>query len=207
LLQGIEGRLAFLGPGPRRGLVSETCERDYDVQVVQDETTIEVGKAKERLYILHFSECGPLEDGIDLVRGHMKTFGGEHKTKILDCILVELTFVRPDVQAVLLESAKDFFYVLPVRGEVVGEDEDVVQIDNDTVVEEILKYVVHETLESGRGIGKFKRHYQPLKRAVSGSEGGFPLIAFGDLDQVVCVPEIDLGVDASFAGGLKEVRD
>jgi hypothetical protein len=137
----------------------------------------------------------------------MKTFGGEHKTKILDRILVELTFVRPDVQAVLSELTKDFFYVLPVRGKVVGEDEDVVQIDNDTVVEEILEYVVHETLESGQGIGKSKRHYQPLKRAVSGLQGGFPLIAFGNLDQVVCVPEINLGVDASFAGGLKEVRD
>jgi hypothetical protein len=126
LLQGIEGGLAFLGPGSRRGLVSELCEGYRDIQVVWDETTIEVGKAKERLYVLHFSGHRPLEDGLDLVQGHTKTFGGEHKAKILNRILVELAFVRLDVQAVLSESAKDFFYVLPVRGKVVGEDEDVV---------------------------------------------------------------------------------
>jgi hypothetical protein len=40
-----------------------------------------------------------------------------------------------------------------------------------------------------------------------GSEGGLPLIAFGNSDQVVDVPEVNLGVDASFAGGLKEVGD
>jgi hypothetical protein len=145
--------LAFLGPGLRRRLASETCKRHCDVQVVWDETTIEVGKAEERLYVLHFLGRRLLEDGINLVRGHTKTFGGEHKAEILDHILVKLAFVRPDVQAVLSESAKDFFYVLPVGGEVVGEDEDVVQIDDDTIVKEILENVVHETLESGRNIG------------------------------------------------------
>jgi hypothetical protein len=50
----------------------------------------------------------------------MKTFGREYKAKILDRILVELTFVRPGIQAVLLESAKDFFYVLPVRDKTVN---------------------------------------------------------------------------------------
>jgi hypothetical protein len=63
------------------------------------------------------------------------------------------------IQAMLLESAKNFFYVLPVRDKVVGEDQDVIQIDNDIIIEEILKNVIHETLKSGQGIGKSERHY------------------------------------------------
>jgi hypothetical protein len=97
LLQGIEEVLALLSLGSRHGLASETCERDSDVQVVWDETTIEVGKAEERLYIHHFLGHRPFEDGINLVQGHTKTFGGEYKAKILNRISVELTFVWPDI--------------------------------------------------------------------------------------------------------------
>jgi hypothetical protein len=107
----------------------------------------------------------------------------------------------------LLELAKDFFYMLPVRGKVVREDQNVVQIDNDTIIKEILENVVHDMLESSQGIGKSEGHYQPLERAVLGLKSGLPLITFGNLNQVVYVPEVNLGVDASFAGGLKEVRD
>ena len=71
---------------------------------------------------------------------------------------MELTLVRTCVKSVFPEAAKDFFDVLPVRVHVVGEDEDVVEVDDDTVVEEVLENVVHETLESGRSVGKSEGH-------------------------------------------------
>ena len=56
------------------------------------------------------------------------------------------------------------------------------------MLQEIREDVVHEALESDRGIGKSERHDTPFKRSVVSVEGGFPFIALLDLDKVVSVP-------------------
>jgi len=33
-------------------------------------------------------------------------------------------------------------------------------------------------------------------------EGGFPFVPFGNADQMIHVPKVDLGVNTSFAGGI-----
>jgi len=43
-------------------------------------------------------------------------------------------------------------------------DKDVIEIDDDSEVKEVCKNVVHEVLESCRGIGKALRHNTPLIR-------------------------------------------
>jgi len=34
------------------------------------------------------------------------------------------------------------------------------------------------------------------------SEGGFPFVPFGNVDQMVRMSEVDLGVNTSFVGGI-----
>ncbi len=65
---------------------------------------------------------------------------------------------------------------------IVGVDEDVVKIDDNTNIEHIGEDVVHESLERSWGIGKSERHDLPFKRSIAGSECGFPLITFGYAD-------------------------
>ena len=83
--------------------------------------------------------------------------------------------------------------------EVVRIDQDIVQIDNDVDAYHICKNVVHESLKSCRSVSKAFWHYQPLERSVSSPESGFPFVSFGNAYEVICVPEIDFGVDSCFS--------
>ena len=107
----------------------------------------------------------------------------------------------------LSEPAKDFFNVFPMTVGVVGEDEDVIEVDNDADVQEVLEDVVHEPLKCGRGVGESERHHEPFEGSVSCLERGLPLIALRDTYQVIRMTEVDLSVDTSFARGMEEVRN
>ena len=86
-----------------------------------------------------------------------------------------------------------------VLREVVGIDQDVIQIDNDIDVYHICKNVVHESLKSCGSISKAFWNYQPLERSVLSMESSFPFVSFGNAYEVICVPEIDFGVDLCFS--------
>ena len=82
---------------------------------------------------------------------------------------------------------------------VIGIDQDVVQIDNDIDVYHIHENVIHESLKSCGSVSKAFWHYQPLERSVLSSESGFPFVSFGNVYEMICMPEIDFGVDSSFS--------
>jgi hypothetical protein len=118
---------------------------------------------------------------------------------------MEGTFFGTAVKSVFPETSENFFNVLPVILDVVGVNEDVVQIHNDCDVEKVGEDIVHEMLECGGGVGKSEWHNTPLIRTVSSPEGGFPLVSFGDADKMVCMSEIYLGVDPGFARGVQQI--
>ena len=89
--------------------------------------------------------------------------------------------------------------MLFVLREVVGIDQDVVQIVNDIDIYHICENVVHEPLKSCGSVSKAFWHYQPLERSVSSPESGFPFVSFGNAYEMIRVPEIDFGVDSSFS--------
>ena len=39
-----------------------------------------------------------------------------------------------------------------------------------------------------------------------GPEGSFPLVTFGDLDEVIHMPQINFRIDVSFPRGIEKVR-
>ncbi|KIM54997.1 hypothetical protein SCLCIDRAFT_135650, partial [Scleroderma citrinum Foug A] len=75
------------------------------------------------------------------------------------------------------------------------------------IVRHICEYRVYEPLKCDQGIGEAERHHQPLVGAVSGSEGHFPLITISDVNQMVCMPKVDFGVDLCSARRVEQVRD
>src|SRR5882724_9459189 len=81
---------------------------------------------------------------------------------------MELTFVCMGKKSISVESAEYFLNMEFVLGNIVGIDEDVIQIYDDYDIDYICENVIHKSLKSGRCISKPFRHYQPLKMNHSG---------------------------------------
>ena len=139
-------------------------------------------------------------DNLDLVRGHGEAFGRQHVSEVFAGSDMELAFVCTGKKSVSAESSEYFPNMNFVLGNVVRIDEDVVQIDDDYDIDHICKDVVHESLESCWCISKPFRHYQPLKGTILGSEGSLPFVSSRNPDKMICMPEVDFGVDSCFLG-------
>ena len=181
------------------GIVEGTGEWDCDVQKIIDEPTVEVCKAEE---MLHLSWLGPISDDLHFVSGHSKAFG---RQEVFDSIVVELAFLGLSIQAVLLKSSEYFFNLLMVSGFIGRVDKDIIKVDNHTNIEHICEDVVHEALEGSGCIGQAKGHHHPLKGSILGSECCLPFVTIPDPDEMVGMPQINLGVDPHFTRRVEEV--
>ena len=63
--EGVKGRLTRRGPVPGEVLLGEVKERAGDVGVVRNETSVEIGKSKERANIFHLGRGGPTCDSVE----------------------------------------------------------------------------------------------------------------------------------------------
>ena len=88
---------------------------------------------------------------------------------------MKLALISLDKKSINSESSEYFLNMGLVLGHIVRVDENVVQIDDDYDVDHICKNVIHKSLKGCGCISKPFRHYQPLEKAVLGSECGFPL--------------------------------
>jgi hypothetical protein len=82
----------------------------------------------------------------------------------------------------VLESLEDFSDLNPVLIFIIGVNENVIQAYEDMDVEQVRKDVIHKSLKCNQSNGKSERHDTPFKRAVLGSECGFPFVTFSDTD-------------------------
>src|SRR5882672_6059578 len=190
--------MALIGKVPGGTLAGKTRKRNCDFGVSENEMTIEVGETEEGLNILDFPRFGPILDNLDLVRGHGEAFGRQHVSEVFAGSDMELTFVCTGKKSVSMESLEYFPNMSFVLGNVVGIDEDVIQIYDDYDVDHICKDVIHKLLKSCWCISKPFRHYQPLERTISGSECSLPFVSRRNLDKMVCVLEVDFGVYLCF---------
>ena len=62
-----------------------------------------------------------------------------------------------------MEMLEYFLNMLVMFEHVIWVDEYIIQIDNDTDIQQIRKNVVYELLKGYKSIGKTKRHYRPFK--------------------------------------------
>ena len=113
---------------------------------------------------------------------------------------VKLALISSDKKSVSSESSEYLLNMGLVFGHIARVDKNVVQVDDDCDINHICKSIIHKSLKGCGCIGKPFRHYRPLKRAVSSSECSFPFVSGCNLDQVVCMSEIDLGVNLCLSG-------
>lgn len=85
-LEVLERFSAIVGKVPLDVLLGETSERNDDVGVVVNETTVEVGKSEEGLNIPDFPWRRPFGNGLDFNGIHGETFGREDVTEIFDSV-------------------------------------------------------------------------------------------------------------------------
>ena len=62
-------------------------------------------------------------------------------------------------------------------------------------------------LKNGRHVCKSEGHDAPFEGAVVGVESSFPFVALLDIDQVVCMTEVDFRIESCLSWAVKEVRD
>ena len=115
---------------------------------------------------------------------------------------MDLTLVGPSIEPVLTESGKDFPDVGQVLLQIVGVYQDIIQVYDYGDVNHVGEDVVHEPLETHRGIGEPLGHHQPLERPILGPEGGLPFIAIGNADEVVGMSQVDLGIAPGLAWNI-----
>ena len=87
---------------------------------------------------------------------------------------------------------------------IVGVNEDIIKVNDNTDIEHICEDFIHITLESSRHVGKSEGHHKPFKRAVVSAECSFPFITVCDADKVVGMSKIDLCIELGFPRCAKE---
>jgi hypothetical protein len=163
--------------------------------VAADETAVVVGEAEEGSEVGDGGGEGPSDDGGD--------FGGVGGDTVLgDDVAYEVdgrdgkgAFGGVGKEMMVLEELEGGGEVAGMVFLVLGEDKDVVEVDDDEVVKVGAEDIVHEALEGGGGVGEAEGHDRVFEVAVAGAEGGLVDVLFGDPDLVIAVPEVDFGED------------
>ena len=90
---------------------------------------------------------------------------------------------------------------------ILGVDQNIIQIDYHAHIQQVHKNAVNKVLECSWSVGKSERHNKPFIGAIVGAEGSFPFIPWRDVDQMVCMMEVDFGIYGHATGGIQEVGD
>ena len=68
-------------------------ERDNNIGVVENEASVEVGKAEEGLNVPDFLRLGPILDGFNLRLVHRESLGRENISEVFNSFRMEFTLV------------------------------------------------------------------------------------------------------------------
>ena len=93
---------------PRSVFAGKPHERNNDVGVVVDESTVEVRESKEGLNVLNLPWFQPIGNGLNFLRRHGESIGRETETEVLGGGGMELTFLWLGEEIVLSETLEDF---------------------------------------------------------------------------------------------------
>jgi hypothetical protein len=134
-LQSFKGLSTVLRKVPRNAFTGEACKRNNDGGVMMNETTIEVCKTEEGLDVLDRARFGPVANDFNLVDIHLETFRRKNISEVFDGILVPLALCRICKELVQAETSENLADMFAMVGKVIGVNEDVVHVDDNTDIE------------------------------------------------------------------------
>ncbi|KIO03302.1 hypothetical protein M404DRAFT_146089 [Pisolithus tinctorius Marx 270] len=164
ILQAEESGVTLLRKAPRSTLSHEASERDNNVRVVINESSIEICKAKEGLDVSHLPWLRPVMDCLNLLSRHGETRWRENVAKVLNRVRVELALLQLGIETMLSKVAEYLFYMFMVQ------------------LHHVCKDAIDKMLESHRCISQTEGHYPPLVRTITSAESCFPFISVCDAD-------------------------
>ena len=128
-------------------------QRSSDLAEVPDEAPVEVDEAQELLDTPLVAWGPPLSDDGDLGQVGPDLPLPDDDTQVIDRGLLEGALLLLEAEPMLLQSRQDPVHQPSVLEWVVGEYEDVVQVDRDvSLVDQVPQDVVHHGLEGGRAV-------------------------------------------------------
>ena len=128
-LEKFESGVAF-----QREVPCSTFPCECDFRVIMNESPVEVGEAKEGLYVFNLPRFRPLLDNLNFFLGHCQAKVRQDVSEELNGISVLFAFIRFGVETVFPQASEQFADVFLVLFEIVGIDEDVIEIDHDAFV-------------------------------------------------------------------------
>ncbi|KIN94831.1 hypothetical protein M404DRAFT_167259, partial [Pisolithus tinctorius Marx 270] len=144
---------------PRSTLSHEVSEWHDNVEVVINESSVEICEAKERLDVSHLPWLRPVADCLNLLSRHGETGGRKNITEVLNGVGVKLALLWLGIKAMLLKAAEYLFYMFAMR------------------LHHVCKDAIDESLESHRHVSQTEWHYPPLVRTIMSAESHFPFIS------------------------------
>ena len=126
--------MAFWGEVPCSTFPCELGKRNCDFQVIVNESPVEVGEANERLYVFNLPRFRPLLDNFDFLVSHCQAKVCQDISEELNGISVPFAFICFDIETVFSKASEQFVDVFLVLFEIVGIDEDIIEIDHNAFV-------------------------------------------------------------------------
>ena len=192
-------------PIPSSVLPGESRQRNGDVAVAENETSIEICKTEERLNVFDFPGDRPVNDYLNLFFGHPEALRRKDVAEEFDRGDSEFTLVRIREQTVFSKTTENFadMFAMFFRG--VRVDEKVVHVNDNIPIKYVAEDIVDEALECRWSVSETEGHNIPFEGTVTGPEGSFPFVSSSDANEVKCVLEVYLSINFGFSGSVKEV--
>ena len=134
VLEKFKSGAAFQCEVPCSTFPCELGKRNCDFRVIVNISPVEVGEAKEGLYVFNLSRFQPLLDNFDFLIGHCQAEVHQDISEELNGISVPFAFIRFGIETVFPEVSEQFADVFLVLFEIGGIDKDIIEIDHDAFV-------------------------------------------------------------------------
>ena len=99
-----------------------------------NESPVEVGEAKERLYVLNLPRFWSLLDNLNFLIGHCQAEVCQDISEELNGISMPFAFFHFGVETMFPKASEQFTDVFLVLFEIVRIDKDIIKIDHDVFV-------------------------------------------------------------------------
>ncbi|EJF55305.1 hypothetical protein DICSQDRAFT_74684 [Dichomitus squalens LYAD-421 SS1] len=140
----------------------------------------------------------PVSDAFELSRVHSDDVGSDDEAQKFDLRNVKDALLRFQEEVVLLKTLVDSPSTFRVSGCILGEDQNVVHIDdNPSFVNHVLEKIVHHGLKGGGQVTKPKEHYCGFEESLLALEGCLPLVSVPDPNVVVARAQVHLRENGS----------
>ena len=106
---------------------------------------------------------------------------------------MKFTFLCLDIHGTVQEAAEDRSDVSDMLHLVMRENQDIIQVNEDKLAQHIPEQVIDQGLEDRWGVCQTKGHHQIFMMSSWCYEGRLPLLSLPDANQMICIPQVELG--------------